>query len=196
MSLFIFSPALLPWFYSRIIRSGFIFWEKWYFHPYIQRVLEKKNCCQEDINEIFQETFQTWWESFYIEWDHSNKADAKNYLHQGRSLWNFRTLGTERKDLKENSVFRQRKQRSKWFPVSQQQLFFFFKAMEQYFQNFKGKQFSICSLSRVSLVIQWLRICPAIQGTPVWSWSRKISMCLGANKPMCCYNYWTHTPSS
>ena len=61
MSLFIFFPALLPWFYSRTIRSGFIFWEKWYFRLYSEGVRKKnknKNCCQEDIiNEIFQETF-------------------------------------------------------------------------------------------------------------------------------------------
>ena len=46
---------------------------------------------------------------------------------------------------------------------------------------------------RASLVIQWLRICLALQGTPVWSLVQEDSTCLGATKPVC-HNYWAWVP--
>ena len=47
----------------------------------------------------------------------------------------------------------------------------------------------IC-ISRASLVVLWLRICFAIQGTPVWPLVPGDPMCLGATKPM----YHKHEP--
>lgn len=66
----------------------------------------------------------------------------KNYPHQGRSLWNFRILGTERKDLKEKCCFQTRKTEIRMVSCFSIATFFFLKAMEQYFQNSEGKQFS------------------------------------------------------
>ena len=42
---------------------------------------------------------------------------------------------------------------------------------------------------RASLVVQWLRICLAMQGTLVWSLVWEDSCCREANKPVC-HNYW------
>ena len=39
-----------------------------------------------------------------------------------------------------------------------------------------------------SLVAQWLRICPAMKGTPVQFLVQEDPTCLGAMKPIC-YNY-------
>ena len=42
-----------------------------------------------------------------------------------------------------------------------------------------------------SLVVQWLRIWLAIQGTPVWFMDREYPTGQGAVKPVC-HNYWAH----
>ena len=46
--------------------------------------------------------------------------------------------------------------------------------------------------SRAFLVVQWLRICLLMQGTPVWSLVWEDPTCLKASKPVRC-NYWVHT---
>ena len=43
-----------------------------------------------------------------------------------------------------------------------------------------------------SLVVRWLRICPAMQGTLGWFLVKKDTTCHEATKPMC-HNYWVHT---
>ena len=41
----------------------------------------------------------------------------------------------------------------------------------------------------MSLVVQWLRTCLPMQGTPVWSLLWEDAACLGAPEPMC-HSYW------
>ena len=45
--------------------------------------------------------------------------------------------------------------------------------------------------SGASLVVQWLRLCLSMQGTPVWSLVWKDITCCRATKPMC-HNCWAH----
>ena len=148
MSLFIFSLALFPWFYSRTRRSGFIFWEKWCFHLYSEGVRKEKQTNKQkllsrgnhqwNISRNFPRPdgkLSTLNRTISTKW-------MKNYPHQGRSLWNFRTLGTERKDLKEKCCFQTRKTEIRMVSCFSIATFFFLKAIEQYFQNSEGKQFS------------------------------------------------------
>ena len=48
--------------------------------------------------------------------------------------------------------------------------------------NFRNKP-------QISLVAQWIRIHPPMQGTWVWSFVQEDATCQGATKPVC-HNYW------
>ena len=58
--------------------------------------------------------------------------------------------------------------------------------------KYTNYQSSFKKQSGASLVVQWLRICLAMQGTLVWSLIWEDSTCLRATKPVC-YNYQAHT---
>ena len=141
MSLFIFFPALLPWFYSRTVRSGFILWEKWYFQKwYSQRVLEKKIKTKAVVKRIssmkyFKKLSQTWWESFYIKWDHSNKADEK--LPTSRQvIVKFQNTGDRKKRFKRKILFSGKENRDQNGFLFLNSNFFFFLGNGAIFSKF------------------------------------------------------------
>ena len=49
---------------------------------------------------------------------------------------------------------------------------------------------------RVSLVVQWIRICLLMQGIGVWSLVQKYSMCPRATNPLCHKRWTLHTLES
>lgn len=93
--------------------------------------------------KYFKKLSQTRQESFYIEWDHSNKADEK--LPTSRQvIVKFQNTGDRKKRFKRKILLSDKENRDQnGFLFLNINFFFFFKAVEQYFQNSKGKQFSI-----------------------------------------------------
>ena len=93
--------------------------------------------------KYFKKLSQAWRETFYIEQDHFNKADEK--LPTSRQIIvKFQNTGDRKKRFKGKMLFSDKENRDQngFLFLNSNFFFFFLKAMEQYFQNSEGKQFS------------------------------------------------------
>lgn len=100
----------------------------------------KPYCQRKSSMKYFKKLSQTWGESFHIARDHCNKVDEKIPTSR-QVIVKFQNNGDKEKRFKRKILLQTKKIEIKMFPSFS--IATFFKAVEQYFQNSKGKRFSI-----------------------------------------------------